>query len=164
MSNKIFRVIENFYRSAYGQHRFLLNHIGVEFQLYKPNPGILNPEKPNPINILEYPSPSEILDIYDKTYGPGFNMTSIYSPVGSVRLLTKLYSLSNITEETSELGDVTAYDYSGQVDLGDQLMTTIGHKNITFKVTTKKAIGFGKHIVYELILKPIVLLNQNVQV
>lgn len=153
MSNKIFRVIENFYRSAYGQHRFLLNHIGIEFQLYKPNPE----------NILEYPNPSEILDIYDKTYGPGFNMTSIYSPVGSVRLLTKLYSLSNVTEETSELGDVTAYDYSGQVDLGDQLMTTIGNKNLTFKVIAKKAIGFGKHIVYELQLKPIVLLNQDIQ-
>lgn len=149
MSNKLFRIIENFYRTAYGQHRFLLNHAGVEFQVYKPNPG----------GILEYPQPSEALDVYGVAYGPGFNATTVYSPVGSVKLLTRLYSMSTITEETSELGDLTAYDYSNMIDLGDQLTTTIGNKIITFKVTTKRTIGFGKHIVYELTLKPIVVQN-----
>lgn len=153
MSNKIFHIVENFYRSAYGQHRFLLNHAGIEMTLYKAR----NDYGTN------YPSSNRELEDFLSVYGPGFNAETLYSPSGSVKLLTKIYSMSNITEETSELSDVTAYDYSGRIDEGDQLHATIGQKTIKFKVVSKKTIGFSRHIIYELILRPIVVQNVDVK-
>lgn len=161
MSNKIFRIAENFYRAAYGQHRFLLNYIGIEMTLYKYGSTHLIPPQP-PTQYV--PLDDNDLTKWRTVLGPSFNAPSLYRPEGTVKVLTKIYSMSQYTEETSDLGDVTAYAYDNKIEKGDMLRTTIGDKIISFKVIDKKTIGFGKHIVYELTLRPEALVNNNVTI
>lgn len=144
MSNKIFNIVERFYRSAYGQHKFLLNHAGIEMQLYKPGN----------INETVYPASNEEWEKYLRVYGPSFTASALYSPHSSVKILMKIYSISKLTEETSDLGEITAYTYSNEIEKGHELSTTINNKTIRFKVKDKKTIGIGTNIVYELTLSP----------
>lgn len=146
MSNKIYELIERFYRSSYGMHRFLENYLGLEMTLY--TQGIAN-------RIIPQPNPNEFYEKSRKTYGPAFNLQAAYSPTGSVRVMMPIYSISREHELTNELGAVKAYTFEDKIKIGDYLTTTIGSKKLGFKVISKKTIGFSKQIVYALELSPV---------
>ncbi len=131
MANIFHRIIENFYRSAYGQHRFLENVVGFDMQLMRINQGDSN-EK------------------YRDVYGPGAIIPTQYSPVKTTKVVMQIYTISQLTEETSDLGEITFYTYDKDIRIGDVLKTTINNKEVTIVVKSKKTIGFGVNVVYQL--------------
>ena len=147
MSNKLYRLVERFYRSAYGMHRFLENYLGLEMTLYS-------------TKIPDHTVPSaqiarQEIEKYRQAYGPGFNATTLYSPVGTVRVMFPIYSVSREYEMTNELGNVRGYTFDNKIDIGDYLTTNIGSKKLGFKVIAKRTIGYSKQIVYVLDLSPV---------
>jgi len=131
VANIFHKIVENFYRSAYGQHRFLENVVGFDMQLMRINKGDSN-EK------------------YRDVYGPGAIIPTQYSPVKTTKVVMQLYTISQLTEETSDLGEITFYTYDKDVRIGDVLKTTINNKEITIVIKSKKTIGFGVNVVYQL--------------
>ncbi len=150
MANRILKIVERFYRSAYAQHRFLRNYIGLDCTLHKFRyvESVL-PNRPSPTD------PNRLqMDRVRELYGPSTNLPSTYSPVSSVKILMPVYSMSKLTEETSDLGDVEAYTFDEQIEKGDYIRTQIHQKIIAFKVIEMKTVGFVKGIIYEVTLRP----------
>jgi len=140
VANIFHRIVENFYRSAYGQHRFLENVVGFDMILMRINEG-------------------DSQEKYRQVYGPGAIMPTVYSPVKTTRIIANIYSMSQLTEETSDLGEITFYTYDKDVRIGDILKTTINNKEITLVVKSKRTIGFGVNVVYQLTAMPDIARN-----
>ncbi len=134
MANYFYRIIENFYRSAYGQHRFYENILGIDVQVYRLD--------------------RDTYHKYQETYGRGVVIPTSYSPVKTSRIVANIHTISKLTEETSNLGEVICYTYDKDIDVGDVLKTTFGEKTVALVVTSIQKIGYFTDIVYELTLKP----------
>ncbi|MCS7318016.1 MAG: hypothetical protein NZZ41_06920 [Candidatus Dojkabacteria bacterium] len=152
MSNKLYELVERFYRSSYGMHRFLENYLGLEMTVY--THGIAN-------KVVPRPNPNDFYEKSRKTYGPAFNLTASYSPTGTARVMMQIYSISREHEMTNELGTVKAYTFENKINIGDYLTTTIDSKKIAFKVISKKVIGYSKQVVYALELSPVAVNEMN---
>lgn len=152
MSNKIYELVERFYRSSYGMHRFLENYLGLEMTVY--THGIAN-------RIIPQPNPNDFYKKSRKAYGPAFNLTAAYSPTGTVRVMLPIHSISREHEMTNELGTVKAYTFEDKINIGDYLTTTIDSKKLGFKVISKKTIGYSKQVVYVLELSPVAVSDIN---
>lgn len=143
MSNKIYELVERFYRSSYGMHRFLENYLGFEATLY--TQGIAN---------NTFPNQSDYYEKVKRAYGPSVNLTTSISPTSTIKIFFPIYSVSRMDELTSDLGGVRGYTFDQRVNLGDWLETNINNKKMAFKVESKKTIGYGNNIVFVLDLKP----------
>lgn len=143
MSNKIYQLVERFYRSSYGMHRFLENYLGFEATLY--TQGIAN-------NV--FPSHNDYYEKVKRAYGPSVNLTVSVSPTSTIKIFFPIYSISRMDELTSDLGSVRAYTFDQRVNIGDWIETNIDNKKLAFKVESKKTIGYGNNIVYVMDLKP----------
>jgi hypothetical protein len=134
MANYFYRIVENLYRSAYGQHRFYENVLGIDVQVYRLD--------------------RDTYHKYQEAYGRGVVIPTSYSPVKTSRIVANIHTISKLTEETSNLGEVTCYTYDKDIDVGDVLKTTLGEKTVALVVSSIQKIGYFTDIVYELTLKP----------
>jgi hypothetical protein len=134
VANYFYRIVENFYRSVYGQHRFYENVLGIDVQVYRLD--------------------RDTYHKYQEAYGRGVVIPTSYSPLKTSRIVVSIHTISKLTEETSNLGEVTCYTYDKDIDVGDLLKTTLGDKTIALFVAAVQKIGFFVDIVYELTLKP----------
>jgi hypothetical protein len=145
------QIVERFYRSAYGTHRFLRNVVGIDAVVYrlKENITVLPQTPPNPLSQW-FSMDQEDKDNLRRVYGPAASATINQVPSFSVRLMMPLYTMSKFTEEASELGDVTCYTFDEKLEIGDSIRTTIGDRDIFFHIIKKETIGYSKNIVYRL--------------
>lgn len=143
MSNKLYQLVERFYRSTYGMHRFLENYLGFEATVY--TQGIAN-------NL--HPPTTDYYEKVRKVYGPSVNLTSTVSPTTTTKIFFNIYSISRDEELTSDLGSVNAYTFDKRIQLGNWIETNIGGRKIAFKVEAVRSIGFGTNVIYNLTLKP----------
>ena len=134
MGNYFYRIVENFYRSVYGQHRFYENVLGIDVQVYRID--------------------RDTYHKYQEAYGRGVVIPTSYSPLKTSRIVVSIHTISKLTEETSNLGEITCYTYDKDIDVGDLLKTTLGKKTVALFVSAVQKIGYLVDIVYELTLKP----------
>ena len=134
MANYFFRIVENLYRSIYGQHRFYENVLGIDVQVYRLD--------------------RDTYHKYQEAYGRGVVIPTSYSPLKTSRIVAIIHTISKLTEETSNLGEITCYTYDKDIDVGDLLKTTLGNKTVALFVSAVQKIGYFVDIVYELTLKP----------
>jgi hypothetical protein len=91
---------------------------------------------------------------YQEAYGRGVVIPTSYSPLKTSRIVASIHTISKLTEETSNLGEITCYTYDKDIDVGDLLKTTLGNKTVALFVSAVQKIGYFVDIVYELTLKP----------
>jgi hypothetical protein len=134
VANYFYRIVENLYRSVYGQHRFYENVLGIDVQVYRLD--------------------RDTYHKYQEAYGRGVVIPTSYSPLKTSRIVASIHTISKLTEETSNLGEITCYTYDKDIDVGDLLKTTLGNKTVALFVSAVQKIGYFVDIVYELTLKP----------
>jgi hypothetical protein len=119
---------------VYGQHRFYENVLGIDVQVYRLD--------------------RDTYHKYQEAYGRGVVIPTSYSPLKTSRIVASIHTISKLTEETSNLGEITCYTYDKDIDVGDLLKTTLGKKTVALFVSAVQKIGYFVDIVYELTLKP----------